>query len=147
MPVPYNSRAPPTFSSSTESKSKIVIEKRDESSDAASQNATAKADSSSVLVNSFSATTIGSAVVNAATSVVTAAVGATAIKTSVISSTSNCIPATTAAATAVNKSVSSITTSVVVSEQKANQVSYLLSIFIFIYHLLKILKFFVIIIC
>lgn len=32
IPVPFNSRAPPTFSSSSESKSRIVIEKRDESS-------------------------------------------------------------------------------------------------------------------
>lgn len=114
VPQPFNSRAPPTFSSSKESKSKIIIEKRDESSEAASQSATVKTENTT-MVNSFSATTLSSTIANSGTSVVTS-VGATAIKTSVISSTSNCIPATSVAA--ASKPTTTVVSTAVASEQK-----------------------------
>ncbi|XP_035212178.1 protein HIRA-like [Stegodyphus dumicola] len=107
VPTPFNARAPPTFSSSSESKSKIVIEKRDESCEASSQHSTAKNENSSAVINSFPATlttsitttTCSPASVVTSNSIVTnningVSVCATSIKTSVISSTSNCIPVT-----------------------------------------------------
>ncbi|XP_055937190.1 protein HIRA-like [Argiope bruennichi] len=88
-PAPFNSRAPPTFSSSSESKSKIVIEKRDESCDASSHHSQTKVENSTPAVDSFSCvvSSVNSVINSTNTSLV-----ATSIKTSVISSTSNCAP-------------------------------------------------------
>ncbi|GFU35751.1 protein HIRA [Nephila pilipes] len=93
VPVPFNSRAPPTFSSSSESKSKIVIEKRDESCDASSLHSLPKAENSIHAADSFAPVT--SSIVPSSTSIVNSIstnIGATSIKTSVISSVSNCSP-------------------------------------------------------
>ncbi|CAL1273718.1 unnamed protein product [Larinioides sclopetarius] len=89
VPAPFNSRAPPTFSSSSESKSKIVIEKRDESCDASSLHSQTKVENSAPAVDSFASvvSSVNSVINNLNTSIV-----ATSIKTSVISSTSNCTP-------------------------------------------------------
>ncbi|GIX97490.1 protein HIRA [Caerostris extrusa] len=89
VPVPFNSRALPTFSSSSESKSKIVIEKRDESCDASSLHSLPRVENSTSALDSHASVTSSTAtVVNS----ICTTTGATSIKTSVISSTANCLP-------------------------------------------------------
>ncbi|GIY07833.1 protein HIRA [Caerostris darwini] len=89
VPVPFNSRALPTFSSSSESKSKIVIEKRDESCDASSLHSLPRVENSTSALDSHASVTSSTATVVNSISTTT---GATSIKTSVISSTANCLP-------------------------------------------------------
>ncbi|KFM70176.1 hypothetical protein X975_05010, partial [Stegodyphus mimosarum] len=135
VPTPFNARAPPTFSSSSESKSKIVIEKRDESCEASSQHSTAKNENSSAVINSFPATLTTSVTTCSPASVVTSnsnvtnninavSVCATSIKTSVISSTSNCIPVTsnvTSVKPITNASVNIPSERKVVQEESTNK--------------------------
>ncbi|GFU29014.1 protein HIRA [Trichonephila clavipes] len=103
VPAPFNSRAPPTFSSSSESKSKIVIEKRDESCDASSLHSLPKAENSIHAADSFAPVT--SSIMSSSTPIVNSVstnMGATSIKTSVISSTSNCSPIVSTSSTKQN---------------------------------------------
>ncbi|GFR01595.1 protein HIRA [Trichonephila clavata] len=103
VPAPFNSRAPPTFSSSSESKSKIVIEKRDESCDASSLHSLPKAENSIHAADSFAPVT--SSIMSTSAPIVNSVstnMGATSIKTSVISSTSNCSPIVSTSSTKQN---------------------------------------------
>ncbi|XP_042907533.1 protein HIRA [Parasteatoda tepidariorum] len=108
VPQPFNSRAPPTFSSSSESKSKIIIEKRDESnSQSSSQNVVHKSENGLPLVNSFASATSSPAFTSIASTTTvtntTVTSSATSIKTSVISSVANCVPNTSSVVSSTNQ--------------------------------------------